>query len=116
MPPRKSLVDAGTGLPRHLRARTRLSARTNQPDTPASGCGEVPPAEESHDKQLYISLQHLNKLQLLNDIDEEVRTLNREHNRFLLSDTTTLLHKLVHEGDSSSYSKIGANITSNNDR
>ena len=24
----------------------------NQPDTPASGCGEVPPAEEPHDKQL----------------------------------------------------------------
>ena len=33
-----------------------------------------------------LSLQHLNKLQLLNHIDEEVRTLNREHNRFLLSD------------------------------
>ena len=32
-----------------------------------------------------LSLQHLNKLQLLNHIDEEVRTLNREHNRFLLS-------------------------------
>ena len=28
-----------------------------------------------------LSLQHLNKLQLLNHIDEEVRTLNREHNR-----------------------------------
>lgn len=24
----------------------------NQPDTPASGCGKIPPAEESHDKQL----------------------------------------------------------------
>ena len=48
-----------------------------------------------------LSLQHLNKLQLLNHIDEEVRTLNREHNRFLLSDTNALLHKLVREGDSS---------------
>ena len=53
-----------------------------------------------------LSLQHLNKLQLLNHIDEEARTLNREHNRFLLSDT-----KLVREGDSSFvFEKIGANI------
>lgn len=58
-----------------------------------------------------LSLQHLNKLQLLNHIDEEVRTLNREHNRFLLSDTNALLHKLVCEGDSSFvFEKIGANI------
>ena len=58
-----------------------------------------------------LSLQHLNKLQLLNHIDEEVRTLNHEHNRFLLSDTNALLHKLVREGDSSFvFEKIGANI------
>lgn len=58
-----------------------------------------------------LSLQHLNKLQLLNHIDEEVRTLNKEHNRFLLSDTNALLHKLVREGDSSFvFEKIGANI------
>lgn len=58
-----------------------------------------------------LSLQHLNKLQLLNHIDEEVRTLNREHNRFLLSDTNALLHKLVREGDSSFvFEKIGASI------
>lgn len=58
-----------------------------------------------------LSSRHLNKLQLLNHIDEEVRTLNREHNRFLLSDTNALLHKLVREGDSSFvFEKIGANI------
>lgn len=58
-----------------------------------------------------LSSQHLNKLQLLNHIDEEVRTLNREHNRFLLSDTNALLHKLVCEGDSSFvFEKIGAHI------
>lgn len=58
-----------------------------------------------------LSLQHLNKLQLLNHIDEEVRTLNREHNRFLLSDTNALLHRLVREGDSSFvFEKIGAQI------
>ena len=58
-----------------------------------------------------LSLQHLNKLQLLNHIDEEVRLLNKEHNRFLLSDTNALLHRLVGEGDSSFvFEKLGANI------
>lgn len=58
-----------------------------------------------------LSLQHLNKLQLLNYIDEEVRELNREHNQFLLSDTNALLHKLVREGDSSFvFEKLGTNI------
>ena len=58
-----------------------------------------------------LSLQHFNELRLLNHIDEEVRTLNQEQNRFLLSDTTALLHNLMHEGDSSFvFEKIGANI------
>lgn len=62
-------------------------------------------------KSARLSQQHLNKLQLLNHIDEEIRTLNREHNRFLLSDTNTLLHQLVGEGDSSFvFEKLGANI------
>ncbi|MBQ8500998.1 MAG: UvrD-helicase domain-containing protein [Bacteroides sp.] len=58
-----------------------------------------------------LSLQHLNKLQLLNHIDEEVRALNKEHNRFLLSDTNALLHSLMREGDSSFvFEKIGTQI------
>ncbi len=58
-----------------------------------------------------LSLQHLNQLRLLNHIDEEVRTLNHEHNRFLLSDTNALLHTLMREGDSSFvFEKIGAHI------
>ena len=58
-----------------------------------------------------LSLQHLNKLQLLAHIDEEVRELNREHNRFLLSDTNALLHNLVRDGDSSFvFERDGANV------
>ncbi len=58
-----------------------------------------------------LSMQHLNKLQLLASIDDEVRRLNRENNRFLLSDTNALLHQLVKDGDSSFvFEKIGANI------
>ena len=58
-----------------------------------------------------LALQHLNELQLLNAIDSEVRTLNAQHNRFLLSDTNALLHRLVGQADSSFvFEKIGANI------
>lgn len=58
-----------------------------------------------------LSAQHLNKMRLLANIDEEVRTLNRDSNRFLLSDTNALLHRLVGDGDSSFvFEKIGANI------
>lgn len=58
-----------------------------------------------------LTRRHLNKLQLLNHIDEEMRKLNDEKNRFLLSDTNTLLHQLVREGDSSFvFEKIGAQL------
>lgn len=58
-----------------------------------------------------LSLQHLNKVQLLTNIDEEVRQLNHDNNRFLLSDTNALLHQLVKDGDSSFvFEKIGTNI------
>lgn len=58
-----------------------------------------------------LSLQHLNKLHLLSHIDSEVRRLNHENNRFLLSDTNALLHRLLKESDSSFvFEKIGANI------
>ena len=51
-----------------------------------------------------------NKVQLLANIDEEVRELNRENNRFL-PDTNALLHQLVKDGDSSFvFEKIGTNI------
>lgn len=58
-----------------------------------------------------LSMQHLNKLQLLANIDEEVRQLNRENNRFLLSDTNFLLHRLIQDDDPSFvFEKIGTTI------
>lgn len=58
-----------------------------------------------------LSLRHTNNVRLLANIDEEVRQLNLEHNRFLLSDTNALLHNLVHDGDSSFvFEKIGTTI------
>ena len=58
-----------------------------------------------------LSLRHVNNIRLLANIDEEVRELNHENNRFLLSDTNALLHNLVKEGDSSFvFEKIGTTI------
>jgi ATP-dependent exoDNAse (exonuclease V) beta subunit len=58
-----------------------------------------------------LSLRHLNNLRLLNYIDHEVRRLNKQQNRFLLSDTNALLHRLVGDDDPSFvFEKIGANI------
>jgi ATP-dependent exoDNAse (exonuclease V) beta subunit len=58
-----------------------------------------------------LSTRHLYKLQLLTHIDESMRRLNHENNRFLLSDTNALLHNLVKDGDSSFvFEKIGSNI------
>ena len=58
-----------------------------------------------------LSLQHVNNIRLLANIDEEVRALNHEHNRFLLSDTNALLHHIIREGDPSFvFEKIGTHI------
>ena len=58
-----------------------------------------------------LSLRHVNNIRLLANIDEEVRELNHENNRFLLSDTNALLHNLVRDGDSSFvFEKIGTTI------
>ncbi|KAA6336303.1 RecBCD enzyme subunit RecB [termite gut metagenome] len=58
-----------------------------------------------------LSLQYLNRLQLLANIDEEVRQLNKKENRFFLSDTNALLHSLLKEGDPSFvFEKIGTSI------
>lgn len=69
------------------------------------------PANELIVNSCLLSLQNLNKLRLLTNIDDEVRLQNKENNRFLLSDTNALLHQLVREGDSSFvFEKLGSNI------
>ncbi|KAA6334581.1 ATP-dependent helicase/nuclease subunit A [termite gut metagenome] len=58
-----------------------------------------------------LSMQYLNRLQLLANIDEEVVELNKKENRFFLSDTNILLHGLLREGDPSFvFEKIGTSI------
>ena len=58
-----------------------------------------------------LSLRYVNNIRLLNNVDEEVRQLNQEKNRFLLADTNALLHNIIREGDPSFvFEKIGTNI------
>ena len=71
-------------------------------------------AEDVRQKNWYIygsavlTLRHLNQLRLLNSIENKVRMMNVEQNRFLLSDTHTLLHSLIRDTDSSFiFEKIG---------
>lgn len=71
-------------------------------------------AEDIRQKNWYIygsavlTLRHLNQLRLLNSIENKVRMMNVEQNRFLLSDTHTLLHSLIRDTDSPFiFEKIG---------
>ena len=58
-----------------------------------------------------LSLQHINKISLLANIDEEVHRLNEHSNRFLLAETNILLRELIQDEDSSFvFEKIGASI------
>lgn len=74
-------------------------------------CEEFRPVNNRIINSCILSLRYLNQLRLLTYIDEEVRELNTKENRFLLSDTTNLLYRLMKEGDSSFvFEKIGSNI------
>ena len=58
-----------------------------------------------------LTLRHLSQLRLLGSIEQKVRTLNDEANRFLLSDTQQLLHELISDSDSPFiFEKIGTQL------
>lgn len=58
-----------------------------------------------------LTLRHLNQLRLLGQIEQKVRELNTEANRFLLSDTQQLLHELIKGSDSPFiFEKIGTQL------
>ena len=73
--------------------------------------------EEMRKKQIVLlksadlTLKHMYQLRLLNNIDNEVRNLNKESNRFLLSDTQSLLNELMNDSDTPFiFEKTGAQI------
>lgn len=58
-----------------------------------------------------ITLQNIYQLRLLNSIEREVRALNSDANRFLLSDTPSLLHALIKDSDAPFiFEKIGIQL------
>ena len=58
-----------------------------------------------------LTLRHLNQLRLLDSIEQQVRQLNANANRFLLSDTQQLLHDLIEGSDSPFiFEKIGTQL------
>ena len=62
-------------------------------------------------KSADLTVKHLNQLRLLGSIDKKVRTMNQEANRFMLSDTQTLLHSLIQDSDSPFiFEKIGTQL------
>ena len=62
-------------------------------------------------KTAELTLRHLSKLRLLGSIEQKVRELNADANRFLLSDTQQLLHSLIEGSDSPFiFEKIGAQL------
>ena len=62
-------------------------------------------------KSADLTLRHLNQLRLLGSIEQKVRQLNADANRFLLSDTQQLLHSLIGESDSPFiFEKIGTQL------
>lgn len=62
-------------------------------------------------KSAELTLQHINQLRLLNSIENKVKELNEDVNRFLLSDTQFLLHSLINDSDSPFiFEKIGTQL------
>ena len=62
-------------------------------------------------KSTELTIKHLNQLRLLGSIDKKVRSMNEEANRFLLSDTQTLLNALIQDSDSPFiFEKIGTQL------
>jgi len=64
---------------------------------------------------MYISskeiLRHINELRLLGEIGSVMERLNKESNRFLLSNTQYLLNKIINDNDSSFiYERIGTKL------
>ncbi|HCN54133.1 MAG TPA: DNA helicase UvrD [Prevotella sp.] len=58
-----------------------------------------------------LTLRHLYQLRLLNRIEQKVREMNQEANRFLLSDTQSLLHSMIQASDSPFiYEKMGTEL------
>ena len=72
---------------------------------------EEHPRQYKQYKSAELTLKHLYQLRLLESIEEKVRQLNMDANRFLLSDTQQMLHTMIKDTDSPFiFEKIGAQL------
>lgn len=74
------------------------------------GVDERPQLWENY-KSADLTLKHIDQLRLLETIERKVRELNEASNRFLLSDTQTMLHAMIRDSDSPFiFEKIGTRL------
>src|SRR5574344_1536753 len=74
-------------------------------------CEEIRPKQLKIYKSADLTVRHLNQLRLLSNIERQVRKMNEDANRFLLSDTQTLLGSLIQDSDSPFiFEKIGTQL------
>ncbi|MEG1572153.1 MAG: UvrD-helicase domain-containing protein [Bacteroidales bacterium] len=70
------------------------------------------PAVQTTIYSCQLILQHLRYMALLNEISLQLTELNKQNNRFLLSDTSALLAEMIGDSDISFiHEKIGANLS-----
>lgn len=62
-------------------------------------------------KSAKLTLRHINDVKLLRNIEDTAHTLNDAAQRFMLSDTQSLLHEITEDGDSTFiFEKIGSRL------
>ena len=72
---------------------------------------EMRPKLQNEFKSADLTLKHLDQLRLLNSIEKQVHLMNEESNRFLLSDTQTILNNIIEGSDSPFiFEKIGTRL------
>ena len=72
---------------------------------------ELYPQQYKRYQSAELTLKHLYQLRLLESIAEKVMQLNKDANRFLLSDTQQMLHTIIKDTDSPFiFEKIGAQL------
>ncbi len=106
------MEDAGEWVTKSSKRRTAITSLAESELMPLlQEAEERRPLELATMNSCRLTLQHIGELQLLNHLADEVHTLNQEQNRFLLADTTALLHRLMGAGDASFiFEKMGATL------
>lgn len=104
--------DAGKWVPKTCTRRATMIQVVNEHLLPLlTQAVELRPSQWRRYQSAKLTLRHLGLLRLLERIDRKVSKLNEEANRFMLSDTQTLLHSIMQGSDSPFiFEKIGTRL------